>query len=258
MIHDHEHDQGHGHEHSPDQGHGHTHEQGHNDHYHHDHGHDQHHAHGHQHGHGHDHHHGPHHHDLHSHPHIHSHTPSRLDNPVRAAELNPEATLVRLGFQAGQVLCDIGAGSGIFTIPAARLATADPTTKVLALDIKPEMLDAIRHKAQDAGLQNIDLRQVIDHGLPVEDRTVDLALLVTVLHEIIDYPVFLSEIQRMLKPGGRLAVIEFHDRETPFGPPVPERLGQSAVTERVTAAGFAATESFELGPNFYALIFIKK
>lgn len=256
MIHDDEHE----HSHSHDQGHSHdhSHDQGHNDHYHHDHGHDHHHAHGHQHGHGHDHHHGPHHHDLHSHPHIHSHTPSRLDNPVRAAELNPEATLNRLGFKAGEVLCDIGAGSGIFTIPAARIAAGAPATKVLALDIKPEMLDAIRHKAQQAGLQNIDLRQVIDHGLPVEDRAVDLALLVTVLHEIIDYGVFLSEINRLLKPGGRLAVIEFHDRETPFGPPVTERLGQAVVAERVTAAGFAVTEEFELGPNFYCLIFVKK
>lgn len=200
-----------------------------------------------------------HHHGAHSHPHVHHHTPSRLDNPARVLELNPEQTLAKLGFKAGQILCDIGAGSGIFTIPAAQIAArTQPATPVLALDINPDMLDAIKDKAADAGLVNIDLRQVVDSGLPVADATVDLTLLVTVLHEIIEDKVFLSEIHRLLKPAGKLAVIEFHKAQTPSGPPVEERLDRETVKHKATAAGMELAEEFDLGPNFYCQIFVKK
>ncbi len=195
----------------------------------------------------------------HSHPHVHSHTPSRLDNPIRTQELNPEATLKRLGFTAGHTLCDIGAGSGIFTIPAARIAAQTvPATPVIALDINPDMLDAIKAKALQAGLSNIELRQVIDQGLPVVDGSADLALLVTVLHEIIDDQPFLSEVHRLLKPDGRLAVIEFHKSETPYGPPVDHRLDRDTVKDKANKSGLVLSDEFDLGPNFYCVVFVKK
>jgi 2-polyprenyl-3-methyl-5-hydroxy-6-metoxy-1,4-benzoquinol methylase len=128
--------------------------------------------------------------EHHQHHQHHQHTPSRLDNPVRLAELNPEATLKRFGFQGGQVLCDIGAGSGIFTIPAARMTTQ----KVLALDINPEML----------------------------------------------------------------AAIEFHRAETPYGPPVEDRLDRQAVAEKLASVGFQVCDDFDLGPNMYGLVFARQ
>jgi len=187
----------------------------------------------------------------HDYPHHHQHTPSKLDNPVRLAELNPVATLKRFDFQDGQVLCDIGAGSGIFTIPAARMTTQ----KVLALDINPEMLAAIGEKAAQAGLNNVDLIQVHDDHLNVADQSVDLALLVTVLHEIVEKDNFLAEISRLLKKTGKLAVVEFHRTQTPFGPPVEDRLDRQVVAEMLAAVDFQVCDDFDLGPNLYSLVF---
>ena len=189
--------------------------------------------------------------DHHKHSHHHTHTPTKLDNPVRIAELQPEETLRRFGFESGQVLCDIGAGSGIFTLPAARLTQR----KVLALDINPEMLAHVSEKAQQEALHNIELVQVHGDHLDVVDQSVDLALLVTVLHEIEGKSRFLAEINRLLKTDGRLGVIEFHHRETPFGPPVGDRLDRAVVIEMLAEAGFQACDDFDLGPNFYGLLF---
>ncbi|MDD2533135.1 MAG: class I SAM-dependent methyltransferase [Eubacteriales bacterium] len=198
-----------------------------------------------------------HHSDIHNHPHHHAHTPSKLDNPVRAAELNPETTLRRIGYTAGQVLCDIGAGSGLFTLPAAHIA-AKTNTPVIALDINNDMLEAIRQRATDQGLTNVDLRLVTDTHLPVDSTSADHALLVTVLHEIIDYPLFLQEIHRLLKSTGRLTVIEFHHLETPYGPSIDHRLASETVIARCLTEGFLVADEFNLGPNFYTVVFVKK
>jgi SAM-dependent methyltransferase len=184
------------------------------------------------------------------HGHFHQHSPSKLEKPERVRELNPSGTLQRLGFADGQVLCDIGAGSGLFTIAAAELSRQT----VFALEINPVMLEAIAAKATAKGLDHIQLLPVVGESLPVPNSAVDLALLVTVLHEISGPDAMLAEIRRLLKPGGRLAVIEFQGRETPMGPPLTERLSTEAVIRIVTPHGFVLQDQFDLGPNLYAMV----
>ncbi|NCC76264.1 MAG: methyltransferase domain-containing protein [Clostridia bacterium] len=193
------------------------------------------------------HHHG----QLHGHHHVHQHTPERLEQPERVRELNPTATLERLNFGPNEVLCDIGAGSGLFTLAAARISPQ----VVYALDINPSMLKAIAEKAEAEGLHHIELRQVIYDLLPAPDHAADLALVATVLHEIPEKPPFIAEIRRLLKPSGRLAVIEFHAAVTPMGPPVSERLGREEVTTLMTSQGFTPQDQFDLGRNLYCLVF---
>ncbi|NCA98495.1 MAG: methyltransferase domain-containing protein [Clostridia bacterium] len=193
------------------------------------------------------HHHGHH----HAHHHVHQHTPERLEQPERVRELNPAGTLERLNFNPNEVLCDIGAGSGLFTLAAARISQQT----VYAIDINPRMLEAIEAKAAAAGIQTIETRLVSDDTLPVPDHAADLALVATVLHEIPDKPSFISEIRRLLKPSGRLAVIEFHAAETPMGPPVSERLGSEEVTALMISQGFKPLDQFDLSRNLYCLVF---
>lgn len=181
------------------------------------------------------------------------HKQEKLERPERLAELRPAETLRRVGFEDGQVLADIGAGSGIFTIPAAR-TTGDT---VYALDTDPEMLRIIAGKAQQDGLTNIKLVAVSGDRFDIEAGVVDLALLVTVLHEIGDKAIMLEEIGRILKGGGRLLVIEFNKRETSMGPPMAIRLDKSETEAVLTAAGFSRTAGFELGDNMYGLVFTK-
>jgi len=178
---------------------------------------------------------------------------TRFENPARLEELRPRETLERIGLQENDVLSDFGAGSGVFTIPAAKMIR----NTVLALEIQEELLALIAEKAQSEGLRNIELIKVSDNNLPVRDNSVDIVLLVTVLHEITEPAVFLEEVKRLLKNRGKLAVIEFHKRQTPMGPPLAQRLSREEVKELLSQRGFVMQEEFDLGDNFYCLVFLK-
>jgi len=175
----------------------------------------------------------------------------KLENPVRLEELNPTNTLKNIGLQENHILCDIGAGSGIFTIPAARITRKE----VYALDINDEMLSIISRKAAAEGITNIKLMKVKDDHFEIMDNSIDIALLVTVLHEINNPAVFLAEIKRILKNNGKIVVIEFHKRDTPMGPPIGNRMGKDEVIDQLINIGFIVHMAFDLGDNFYCLVF---
>jgi 2-polyprenyl-3-methyl-5-hydroxy-6-metoxy-1,4-benzoquinol methylase len=178
----------------------------------------------------------------------------RMENPIRLAELDPIGTLQRIGIGETDVICDVGAGSGIFTIPAARLTGG----KVYGLEIDDEMLEVIEEKAKDQGLSNIDLVKVENDRFPLDNGIADLLFMVTVLHEIENKAAFLSETKRVLKENGKIMVIEFHKRETPFGPPVPHRLGREETQNIMEEAGLFLSDELILGDNFYCLIFKRR
>ena len=176
---------------------------------------------------------------------------AKLENPARLAELNPADTLKRIGLKDGDVLCDIGAGSGIFTIPAARITRGT----VYAIDLRADMLDIIAEKARTAGLGNVMPLLSDGCSYAVPNGCADIALAVTVLHEVADKAAFLKEVKRLLKPGGRMAVVEFHQRETPIGPPLAHRLSKEDVGTVFADAGFSQQDAFDLGGNFYCMVF---
>jgi len=177
---------------------------------------------------------------------------AKFENPVRLEELKPEETLLKIGLQDNHDLCDVGAGSGVFTFPAAAMLTKG---KVYALEINDEMLAVMEEKSKKAGISNIEFIKVQDNRFEIESYSVDIVLMVTVLHEIENKNVILQEVKRVLKDTGKFAVIEFHKRETPTGPPTTHRLGKDEVEDLLTKAGFRVKENFDLGENFYCLVF---
>ncbi len=136
----------------------------------------------------------------------------KFENPIRVKELSPRETLKRIGLHDGGIFCDIGAGSGIFTVPAAEITKS----KVYALEISDEMLSVIEEKALNNNLTNIEAKKVTSESFFMEDHCVDIALMATVLHEVADKKSFLENVKKLLKADGRVAVIEFHKRTTPM------------------------------------------
>src|SRR6476646_11038110 len=109
--------------------------------------------------------------------------------------------------KTGEVVADIGAGSGYYTFRFA--AKVGPTGKILAVDIQPEMLALIRQRMKERKLTNIEtvMGTVSDPKLP--DAAVDTILLVDVYHEF-SHPYEMTEkMVKALKPGGRLVFVEF-------------------------------------------------
>jgi Methylase involved in ubiquinone/menaquinone biosynthesis len=176
---------------------------------------------------------------------------SKLENTARLAELNPHETLKRIGLKRGDAVCDIGAGSGIFTIAAAKLT--DNT--VYALDINEELLQVIREKANNEKLGNVLAFKVNGFSYDIAGGSVDIAVMVTVLHEIEEKDELLTEIKRILKKNGKLAVIEFHKTKTPLGPPEDDRVSREEVLSLCQKHGFMMEDSFDLGVNLYCFVF---
>ena len=177
----------------------------------------------------------------------------RLESPARLAELRLVETLRRIGMREDSVVADIGTGSGIFALAAASLTRGT----VYALDIRADMLEIVARKTGQAGAGNVQGVLVTEQGFGLPPGTVDIALMCTVLHEIADKTCFLADAAALLKPSGRLAVIEFHKRETPMGPPIPRRLGQPELMEAASAVHLSLAEAFDLGDNFYCTVFTK-
>jgi SAM-dependent methyltransferase len=113
-------------------------------------------------------------------------------------------------------IVEFGCGYGTFTIPAAQSIAG----QVFALDIEPEMVAAVRHKADAANLPNVVgiVRDFVMHGSGLPDEHAGRAMLFNILH--IENPVgLLREAYRLLAPGGEVAIIHWrNDIETPRGP----------------------------------------
>lgn len=177
----------------------------------------------------------------------------KLEHPARVAELAPAETLARLRLQAGETVCDIGAGSGLFTLAAARHTDAP----VYAVETDEQILAQLVENARAQALDQIQPLLVSGYPYAIEADTVALVLLVTVLHEIDDTDALFAEIRRILAPTGRLAVIEFHKACTPLGPPPAHRMGEAQCEALCAQHGLHRTEAFSLGHNFYCHCYTK-
>jgi len=127
----------------------------------------------------------------------------------RWLDRNAQEFLAEVGVDTGKTVLDFGCGTGTYTIPAARLVGDEG--KVYALDMRKKALDEMEDKARKDGLKNI-VRLETSGGvkIPLGSKTVDLILLIDVLHEIDDREGLFEEAYRVLKPGGALIVYPMH------------------------------------------------
>ena len=164
---------------------------------------------------------------------------ARLLGENRRAKMPPEETLRAAGVAQDQTVVDLGCGPGYFTLPAAELV--GPRGKVYGVDVQPEMLEACRARAADAGVE-VELVRSEETHVPLPDGIADLVLISVVLHEAKDRAAFLGEARRLLKPGGEVAVIEFRKQDGPPGPPKEIRLSEADVAAVAEAAGLRVRE----------------
>jgi len=175
----------------------------------------------------------------------------KFESAARLSELNPAETLKRAGLTSDMTICDIGAGTGVFAFPAAEI-TCD---MVYALDISDDMLEILETRKKERGADNLVVQKVQGAKLPLEDHLCDMAIMVTVLHELEEPEVLLNEIRRILRPNGKLIIVEFYKRETPMGPPPNHRISQEQTEELCHRVGYLTADQFSLGENFYSIIF---
>ncbi|MBI3245246.1 MAG: methyltransferase domain-containing protein [Deltaproteobacteria bacterium] len=142
-----------------------------------------------------------------------------LDRADRDAVQQPEKVLDALHIQLGNTVADIGAGTGYFSLRLAK--RVGPQGRVLATDIQPQMLAMLKDNMRAAGLGNIELLLCTPTDAKLPEKSLDLALMVDVYHEL-EYPeATLAQVRRALKPEGRLVLVEYRG-EDPNVPIKPE------------------------------------
>ena len=141
---------------------------------------------------------------------------------------------------------DIGCGPGFFVFPASEIV--GKTGRVYALDTQQEMLNELKKRRPS---ENIIILKSEETELPVQDKAVDIAIMVFVLHEV-HHPVdFLKEVKRILKPSGRLIVIDWEKKVEEKGPPFEERIPKEKAETLFQEAGFEIIGKGNLNPSHY-------
>ena len=177
-----------------------------------------------------------------------------LETPARLNSLKIADTMAKLGVKPGQTVADIGAGTGIFTM---RLALAvKPGGTAYAVDIDQALLDHIAEAATEQGIGNVQtvLGEFDDPSLP---ENVDFALINDVLHHIEHRAEYLKNLAAYLKPGGRVAVIEFIPDKGGHRDQPELQITKEQGTAMLAAAGLKPLEDISLFDDKWFVIYGK-
>ena len=176
-----------------------------------------------------------------------------LDRPEREREERVLLTVDSLRLAAGQVVADIGVGTGVFTFLLSQ--KVGPKGRVLGVDIQPEMLQILERRIKESGVDNVEtiLGEENDPKLPA--GLLDLVLMVDVYHEFA-YPwEMLQAICRALKPGGRVAFVEYRAED----PSVPikqlHKMSECQVKLEMEPQPLRWVETIDVLPRQHLIIF---
>ena len=168
----------------------------------------------------------------------------------------PDRVIATMQLKSGDVIADIGSGSGYFT---RRLAKAVlPEGKVYGVDIQPEMNVILAENCQKAGITNVEivLSEEADPKLPA--GTIDWMLLVDVYHEFQQPVPMLAKMREALKPGGRVALLEYRlHGDTGAHIKIDHRMSVEQVLAEWEPAGFKLVSRHEFLPTQHLFIFEK-
>ena len=165
---------------------------------------------------------------------------------VRDSWQHPDRVLAALDLQPGQRVADIGSGNGYFAFHFAR--AVGPEGKVYAVDIDAEANETVKWQAGEQGLNNIEtiLAATDDPRLP-EDG-VDLIFLCNTYHHLDDRTEYFRSVRRYLRPGGRLAIVDFRRGGSFFARITGHATDAEVLRRELEAAGFAVVNELDFLP----------
>lgn len=176
-----------------------------------------------------------------------------LDRPEREQEERPEVVIDALGLHDGEVVADLGAGSGFF---AFRIAPqVGKTGRVLAVDIQDEMLETIRRRAAVLKATNVEEVKASETDPRLPAGAVDLVLLVDVYHELA-YPFeVMTKVREALRPGGRVVFVEYRKEDPRIPIKEVHKMSVEQLEKEMKAVGLRHVRTVETLPSQHIVIF---
>ena len=172
-----------------------------------------------------------------------------LERPERLAKLKADEVMAQLNLKPGDLVADIGAGSGVYSWPLARAVA--PGGTLFAVEVDQGFVDFIREGAQKRGLDNVFpvLGEFTDPRLPV--RNLDLAFFHNVLHHVEGRQAYLETLSGYLKPNARIVIIDLTE-----GHKEPEmKMTLDQVKDWMAAIGFRMTGDYSVFEDRFFAVF---
>jgi ubiquinone/menaquinone biosynthesis C-methylase UbiE len=174
--------------------------------------------------------------------------------------LNAMEVLEAITPEIGNIFLDAGCGDGYISIAASNLV--GDQGRVYALDVYPESIETVKKEIKDRKLENVDaILADITNTIPLDSDSIDIVLMANVLHGFVaggEVGDVMSNIVRVLKPGGIFAVVEFRKLESSKGPPFNVRISPEDVSIILKDYGFDVIDSQEIGDFHYIVRGVNK
>jgi ubiquinone/menaquinone biosynthesis C-methylase UbiE len=179
-----------------------------------------------------------------------------LDDPARDAYQKPHEVITALRLKKGEVIADIGAGSGYFTF---RLSNhVGGAGRIYAVDISPDMIVHLNRRIRDLRAKNVVTILAAPDDPLLADASIDRFFICDTWHHIADHPRYLALLRKMLKPGGEVVMIDFKKAQTPVGPPLEMRIDRDDLLREMEGNGFRLAAEHTFLPHQYFFVFKSK
>ncbi len=169
---------------------------------------------------------------------------------------DPKGNVLQLGLREGMKVADLGAGSGHYTLAAASAVGHDG--RVYAVDVQEDVLKHLLESARRQGLRNVEaVWGNIENrgGTKLRDKALDAVIISNVLFQVEHKQNLLAETLRILKPGGKLLVVDWAGAYGGMGPHPGEVVSEHAAEELFITGGFHKAKAFRAGAHHYAIVF---
>ena len=170
---------------------------------------------------------------------------------------DPIKNLKQLGIREDMIIADLGAGTGFYSIAAGSLVS---NGKVYAVEIIKDYVVTIKNKAKEAHLHNVEcfwgnIEKI--GGTKIKDNIVDVVICSNVLFQIADVDMFVKEIKRISKIGGRILFIDWAE-ESILGPKKNKIIPKNTIIEIFKKKGFEYERDISAGEHHYGMILVNK
>lgn len=171
---------------------------------------------------------------------------------------NPKNNIMRLGLTDGMFVADFGTGSGHYAIEASQVVGS--SGRVYAIDIQQMLVKKVKNLAIAENRQNIDvlwgdIEQI--GGTKLGDESVDAVIIANDLFQVEEKNNVIIEARRILKPKGKVLVVDWLDSFSGIGPSSKDIIRESEARELLSRNGFEFVQEFDAGEHHYGLIYIK-
>ncbi len=174
----------------------------------------------------------------------------KLNDPDRLLDIPPAYIWSQLNISNPDVLADIGAGTGFFSVPFLRLSNGK---KLYALDTSETMIEYMKTHVcpQNPGIVPLKMEE---SRVPLDDNTADLVFMINLHHELDNPPAILAESCRILKNAGQIFIVDWKKEDMDEGPPRHIRWESEQVKEQMKASNFKDIRLFDGLPKHFFLV----